>query len=166
MERVAFWGRALVLAVLFLGGCRLLTSPRVETVPGPETPEVLTRTRGHLLLSAPLGAVDSLSLPDGERRTLRAPLEGRSDPTVHSLGGPDKKGRYVLVDDFMHQEQHALRVMKLDGSTTSILFQRPGGALWHDFIGDHVALSPRRGQVAFLSGLRSVQMRRMKPAER
>ena len=62
------------------------------------------------------------------------------------------------------ERRHLLKTIKLDGSGDTELFARSGDAMWaitaigHGEIGEHLALSPVGGRVAFMSGLSDAQM--------
>lgn len=140
--------------------CLLLSGRQAQTVPGPESPNLRGKLKGHLILAEPVGGISSITLSSGVKSTLRPPdFRDIADiPNAHSVSGPDTAGRFAFVDNRMVLKQHELHVMKLDGTGARTLFERPGDALWGDPVGDHLALSPRGEQIALISDLTRVQM--------
>jgi hypothetical protein len=137
---------------------------RQHAVPGPEANDLLSRLSGTLVACEPGGGIRAVTLPRIEQKHLRQP--SRHDqppfPSVHSISGPDHQRRVAYIENRMaaspEQSQHCLRVLGGADGQDRVLFTRPGDALWETAIGDHLALSPLGGKIAFLSQLTSVQM--------
>lgn len=145
-----------------------------DTVPGPESQDLVQRIDGHIVWSPlPSDQIVAIALPNG-KRTIVIPSAAENDkdaPRIHSLSGPDDEGRIAYVEDhfFVENEadqRHLLKMIHLDGTGETALFSRPGDALWATSaagkgeIGRHLALAPTGGLVAFLSGLSDKQMPR------
>jgi hypothetical protein len=149
---------ATLVAVLTLGGCRSCVESQAApiTVDGPETPAMSTGLKGHLLYTVVGGHLMVTDLPQRTERTLR---KGDSGAT-HSVAGPDRQGRVVLVVDpgGNQGKQHALKAMAVDGTNERTLFTRPGDALWDHVTGNSIALAPKGGNVAVLSATEGVQV--------
>src|SRR5205823_12272354 len=90
-------------------------------------------------------------------------------PVVHALSGPDEEGRIAYIDDYFFvknnkDRRHLLKTIRVDGQNDTEIFSRPGSAMWattaagRGEIGQHLALAPVGGRVAFLSGTTNVQM--------
>ena len=60
---------------------------------------------------------------------------------------------------FSNPATHLLKVVSLRDDSITVLFDRPGSALWDKTIGAHLAVSPTGNLVAVVTGLRPVQMR-------
>ena len=77
-----------------------------------------------------------------------------SDPNIHSVGGPDRQGRVAIVVNEMMAKRHWLIVRDLKSGSETLLFKRPGDALWGDiardirYVSETVAISPTGGKVA------------------
>lgn len=141
-----------------------------ETVPGPETDTLVPAVRGYVLTTPSCREIVALELPSLKETTIRPtrPKDPNDDPIIHRLSGPDSKGRIAYIEDhyFVRNEKerrHLLKTIRLDGSEDTELFTRPGDAMWattaagHGEIGEHLALSPVGGRVAFMSGLSDAQ---------
>ena len=170
MNRRPFLAARCSLGTLVALGALAACSPKVPTVPGPETPELLTRLRGHLVMAQPRGGIVRVSFPGGATAVVRAAAgsEVKVFATVHSLSGPDEEGRIAYVEDhfFTAEEKdrkHQLKTIQLDGSKDTVHIERAGSPLagaagGKGRIGRYLALSPRGGKVAFVTGLEGRQM--------
>lgn len=161
------------------GSCRLAIvssavlaacSPKVPTVPGPETPELLARLHGHLVWGLPRGGIAAMSFPGAAQSTVRAAAQSDTQvfATVHSLSGPDHEGRLAYVEDHFFtadekDRKHVLKTIRIDGTNDTVVFERAGSPLagaagGKARIGRYLALSPTGGQVAFVKELEGQQM--------
>jgi hypothetical protein len=166
--------RRLVIACLAAATQPACGVSRGETVPGPETSGLLAPVHGYVVIAIPRGGIDAIRLPDLQHTVVRpaAPPQAEDSydlPTVHMLSGPDAAGHIAYVEDhfFVANEatrRHLLKTIQIDGSGDTELFTRPGDAMWaasgagRGEIGEHIALSPVGGRVAFVSALKPVQM--------
>src|SRR2546421_640355 len=140
-----------------------------KTVPGPESNDLRPRVHGYLLTAPDSRQITALELPSGKETIIKPsrPSDPNDDPTIHMLSGPDSEGRIAYIEDHFFvpndkDRRHVLKMIKLDGTQETELFSRPGDAMWKrkGEIGDHLALSPIGGRVAFISGLKGAQMPR------
>jgi hypothetical protein len=157
--------------MLAVSGCR---GSLASTVAGPEVADLVPAVTGVIVIEEPRGGLVAVHLPRQEFTTIRPPAppqpEDRYDiPTIHTVSGPDADGRVASIEDhfFVSDEstrRHLLKTINLAGTDDSAVFTRPGDAMWatsaagHGEIGAHLALSPRGGRVAFMSGLKAVQL--------
>lgn len=85
-------------------------------------------------------------------------------PNLHSIAGPDKKGRVAMIVNDMMGGQHALTVRDLKSGSEFKLFDRKGDALWGDiptgmeYVSETLALSPDSGQLALGVDMPSFQI--------
>ncbi len=126
------------------------------TVPGPEATDLVARTRGHVLVTRPVGGIESIRLPGLVSTTPRTPDSGLLP--VHSLAGPDARGRSVFVENDMLGERHALRTLSATGETETV-FEARGDALWEHAVGHHLALDGGGRLVALVARAEGVQNR-------
>jgi len=155
----------IVIVALLLSGCGSNAAQK-QTVPGPETANLLPATTGWLVRQEGAGDIVADALPSLHEAIVR-PSARPGD--IHALSGPDSQGRIAYIEnhffdsDEKHQH-HLLKTIRLDGIGDTEIFSRPGDAMWaesaagHGEIGKTLALSPRGGHVAFLSELSEVQM--------
>lgn len=142
----------------------LLPSPsRGEQVDGPETEGLVDGLKGWILTNDS-GDITALSIPEGKSQVVFHPQRTADGmgPTIHSISGPDSKGRVAYVLDYYFvnndkDKRHLLKTVQLDGTGDTELFSRPGSSMWattaagNGEIGSHVALAPTGGRIAFLS---------------
>jgi hypothetical protein len=160
-------GSGLAIAALaVLAAC----SPKIPTVPGPETPALLARLHGHLVWGMPRGGIAGMSFPGAVQSVVRAAAAGDATEfaTVHSLSGPDEEGRLAYVEDHFFtadekDRKHVLKTIRIDGTSDTVVFERPGSPLagaagGKGRIGRYLALSRTGGQVAFVKELEGQQM--------
>jgi hypothetical protein len=126
------------------------------TVPGPEATELVARTNGAVLVTRPIGGIESIRLPGLESANPRAPNSGLLP--VHSLAGPDARGRIAFVENDMLGKRHALKMLPASGETETV-FEASGDALWDHAVGEHLALDPSGRFVALVVRLKPVQNR-------
>jgi len=156
------------LVIGFLAGG--LGAADLGSVPGPESDNLLRKTTGFILRNEAPDSIVALQLPSLKTSVVLPPGKGRQeDPgTIHTLSGPDSEGRIVYVEDHFFvpddKRRHVLKTIRINGKDGAQVFSRPGSVMWaksaagNGEMGEHLALSHQRGQVAFLSGLKSVQM--------
>lgn len=127
-----------------------------ETVPGPETKGLINQLDGYVV-RAEGREIEAFSLPALKRTAvLSLPAEGAELISVHAISGPDAKGQIAYVED--HEKWHALKTIRVDGTQDTQVFRRPGNAgeattpIGRGEIGEELALAPRGGRVAFISG--------------
>jgi hypothetical protein len=160
---------AILILTLCAAGCGLF--PKPITVPGPESDALLPGAKGFLVMAQPRGGISAVELPSLRQMTVRpvSPENVADLPTIHAISGPDDSGRIVYIEDhaFVGEPKdgrHLLKTIRIDGTGDVTLFTRPGSALWattvigHGEIGSALALAPSGGRVAFLSGIKSIQM--------
>lgn len=142
-----------------------------RTVSGPESETLLPAVTGYILVDRPPGAITAIALPSLKETVVR-PADKRNPndvPSIHALSGPDAEGRIAYIEDHFfvaneRNQRHLLKTIRLDGTQDIELFTRPGNAMWatsaagNGEIGKHLAISPAKGRIAFLSGLKSAQM--------
>lgn len=165
---------ARILAVVGISAC-LAAACRADdgaTVPGPESQDLLKGVTGYVLY-APVreDSIVAVSLPGLTETIIKpfGPPDKDDRPTCHALSGPDHDGRFAFVEDHFFvkdkaNRRHLLKIRRIDGTDETVLFSRPGDAMWAGSaagkgeIGKHLALAPTGGKVAFLSGLSGKQM--------
>jgi WD40-like Beta Propeller Repeat len=141
--RVLFLLGAVAVIVTAIA-CRGREEP-LPTLDGPEAEDQVSRVSGYIVMDRPVGGMVALSLPDRKEVVLRP--EGTGQGTVHSVGGPDDEGRIVYVEN--HTKFIRLKAMRIPGIDDTVIFERPGDALWQHVIGSP-ALAPKGGLVAFV----------------
>lgn len=142
-----------------------------RTIPGPESDKLAAATTGYVLVDVPQDGITAFRLPTLQTTVVRpaVALNPNDMPSIHVLSGPDSEGRIAYLEDHFFvsdekQRRHLLKTIRLDGTQDTELFSRPGDAMWAKSpagkgeVGANLALSPRQGQVAFLSELVPVQM--------
>lgn len=149
--------RRVTYRVLFLLGaaavivtaiaCRGREESSLPTLDGPEAEDQVSRVSGYIVMDRPVGGMVALSLPDRKEVVLRP--EGTGQGTVHSVSGPDGEGRIVYVENHMVEKFIRLKTMRIPGTDDTVIFERPGDALWQHVIGSP-ALAPEGGLVAFV----------------
>jgi hypothetical protein len=163
MSRINFIATAVIIALLAAYG----SADEVPTVSGPESEELVQLTTGYILHSPDLRSIVAVSLPDLKKSVLNPLGELNEDDIslIHALSGPDHEGRIAYIENHSFvkddaNKRHLLKMIHIDGTGDTTLFSRPGDALWafKGEIGDHLALSPVGGKVAFHSGLTGKQM--------
>lgn len=142
---------------LILAGCSRSNKVVFKTISGPESKGVLTDITGVLLFDRPIGGLVGVSLPSKNEIVIRPP--GASHGTVHSVSGPDHNGRIAIIENYMTDKRHLLKVYRTNGQELSTIFERKGDALWGDEVGDFLALSPVNGNVAMVVNAQPVQFR-------
>lgn len=160
-------GLTILIAVI---GCSACT-PQVPTVAAPESKRLASRVHGYIVWSESRGKIAALSLPEMRESVVRSPAPEGVDTfsTVHALSGPDDQGRIAFVEDHFFvanekERKHVLKTVRIDGTSDARIFERSGSAMWagshagRGEIGDHLALAPSGGKVAFLSDLTPRQM--------
>src|SRR5207237_1102545 len=75
--------------------------PQVETIPGPEDTNILKGLTGHIIRDQPGGGIEAYSLPSLVKTNVRASrnTDNPNAGTVHSVSGPDDKGRIAFIDN-------------------------------------------------------------------
>jgi hypothetical protein len=127
------------------------------TVPGPEAQDLVSRAHGRIVLTLPVGGIQTIGLPQIAEATPRKPDAGLLP--VHSLAGPDSLGRIAFVENDMMQERHKLELLQPDGTTTTI-FEAPGDALWGHAVGEHLAMNAQGTRIALVARGEGVQLRK------
>lgn len=143
------------------------------TVTGPEKKDVASRVTGYVLWTKAHSELFALSLPGMKETVVRrtASKDAELHPTFHAVSGPDSEGRIAYIEDHFFvanekDQKHLLKTIKVDGTEDTIVFSRPGNAMWaasaagKGEIGGQLALAPIGGRAAFLSGLADKQMPR------
>ena len=138
-------------------------SQEIDTLPPVPT--------GYLLVTQRGCGIEAIQLPTLQRKIVRpaAPKNREDWPSGHAMSGPDSAGRIAYIEDhfFVAREtdkRHLLKKIRLDGTHDTALFSRPGAAMWsgppmgNGQIGEHLALSPVGGRVAFHTDLSYVHM--------
>ncbi len=143
--------------LLILISCSKNNQLEFKTISSKESLGLSTDVKGILLFDRPVGGLVSISLPSKEENIIRTP--GASSGTVHTVSGPDNKGRIAVIENHMKEDHHLLKVYQIDGQELSTIFERKGDALWGDEIGDFLALSPEHGYVAMVVNAPGVQLR-------
>src|SRR4030095_6451214 len=101
MQR-SIWVAGSIVALLS-SACSPAEGPATRTVPGPETPKLLQEIAGYLITD-PHGDDEVTGLGNLKTSSLRRPAHHlKSDDRwrVHSVSGPDRKGRVALIDNDM-----------------------------------------------------------------
>jgi hypothetical protein len=146
------WAALALFVSPLAGAAQAQDSP---TVPGPESTQLLAGVHGWIVMAQPLGGLVAVSLPHGGEIVVRS--AGDTIGTVHSLSGPDRAGRVAFVENHMLEKRHDLKWISLDGAE-GLITERPGDALWDWYeIGEHLALAPTGGHVAFVEDITMVQ---------
>jgi hypothetical protein len=138
-------------------------------MPGPETKGLVAALEGSLLLDQPRGGIHLIQLPSRALTVVREPVPKDVDQYshVHTVAGPDEHGIIAYIEDHFavpeSDRKHLLKTILIDGMQDTAIFSRPGSAAWassaigNGEIGDHLALSPSRQRVAFVSRTSNVQ---------
>jgi hypothetical protein len=140
-----------------------------QTVSGAKSDKLLPAIRGHVVFEEGYGGLRAIRLPDLKETVLRDPEKaGTPEARIHSLSGPDSEGRVAYIEDYFFVDRdelrrHHLKIINVDGTNDTVIFTRPGDALWAGTtssadIGDSLALSPVGGRVALLTKKTLVQM--------
>src|SRR5271156_3082699 len=150
-------------------GCGLFPQP--ITVPGPESDSLLPAAKGFIILEQAPGGILAVQLPTLRKTTVRpqSPDNFADMAIIYALSGPDNLGRVAYIEDHffangINKQRHLLKTVRLDGTEDTVIFSHPGSALWaetsigHGEIGHSMSLAPTGGRVAFLSGLKDLQM--------
>ena len=149
----------------------VLTALAGDIAAGQESDTLPPVPTGYLLVTQRGCGIEAIKLPTVQRKIVRpATPENRHDwPSEHAMSGPDSAGRIAYIEDhfFVAHEadrRHLLKTIRLDGTQDTTLFSRPGAAMWsgppigNGQIGEHLALSPVGGRVAFHTDLHYVHM--------
>ncbi len=159
--------RRTVIFVVAMLICRcVIAGEPMQTVEGPESPNLAQTIRGTVLARGAQGEITATDLPSGRRREVIPP---KQPFVVHAISGPSKNGAIAYVEDYYFgvpesRRHHTIKILNLADNTQATLFSRPGSAMWattaagHGEIGGHLALDPTGKSVAFLSGLTPRQM--------
>lgn len=139
-------GLAAALLAFGLPGCDM-TEP-IGTVPGPEDPSLLAAMRGRLLAAGPLRPVVAVTLPKLTRQVIRG--KSTTESNIVAVSGPDAAGRIVAIENHAQAATHALKLLQLDGGAETVIFERPGDAIWGHAVGKHIALAPTGGRLALV----------------
>src|SRR5688572_22521831 len=126
------------------------------TVPGPEATDLAARARGWIAITLPVGGIRTVRLPELTSETPRAPDAGLLP--VHSLAGPDARGRIAFVENDMLKERHALALLGADGAIATV-FEGQGDALWDHAVGRWLALDPQGARAALVARAGGMQLR-------
>ncbi len=147
--------RITLIGLLIMVGSAPGQTP-LPTIDGPESPDLAGAVRGYIVVDRPVGGIVAYELPECRAHVVRPCGAGHAP--VHSISGPDRRGRIAFIESSLLEKSHALVTIKLDGSETVEVLRRPGCALWDKVIGEHLALAPVKGRCAFVSGLSRQQM--------
>ncbi|MCH8165102.1 MAG: hypothetical protein IH889_05795 [Planctomycetes bacterium] len=145
----------LCIAVVGPFGC---VRPSIRTMPGPENPALISGLQGYIVIDRSIGGIVGEALPALQELVIRH--TGPEIGTVHSVSGPDSLGRVAFIENHYIEKRHLVKVMRIDGSGEEVVVERPGDTLWSKEIGDHLALAPAGGLVAFVTNLSTVKMRK------
>ena len=147
----------LTLCIVVVGpfGC---VRPSIRTVPGPENPALLSGLQGYIVIDRSNGGIVGEALPALQELVIRH--TGPEIGAIHSVSGPDSLGRVAFIENHMIENRHLVKVMRIDGSGEELVVERSGDALWGKEIGDHLALAPTGGLVAFVTNLSRVKLRK------
>lgn len=159
--------RFFLSGIPILMGCAVLSScqsrPQLARYGVPSS-ETLDRSEvsGTLVLEAveppieknPSASLRMLSFPSGASEIVRTPDIG----SIHSLSGPDNDGRVVYIENHFGENRFFLKRLDVECHEDSIEFEREGDPLWDSVIGDHIAISPSNGLVAFVAELEGIDL--------
>jgi len=158
-----------VFLISMVCGCGLFPQP--ITVPGPESDSLLPTAKGFIVLEQAPGGVVAVQLPTLRKTTLRPQSSDNfaDMAIIYALSGPDNLGRIAYIEDHFYanginKQRHLLKTVRLDGSEDTVIFSHTGSALWAETsigqgeIGHSISFAPTGGRVAFLSGLKDLQM--------
>jgi hypothetical protein len=155
MSRLRFV--ALMIAPLcFTAACE----QPVSYVEGPEAASLAGRVRGQLVVKQGRDSTENdpgilvLSLPQGERRTIRKYPGSELEGWIENVSGPARNGRIAFVEEERIQSRrYTIKTIALDGSAEREEFRHEGGGFEESF-----ALSPSGGHIAFVGTLADLQM--------
>jgi hypothetical protein len=139
----------IIVVTLSFNSCK----PSVPTIKGPEASHLLNKTQGFVICNSPYPGIKVISLPTLKERTIT------TGNTVHSLSGPDKKGRIAFMEDYFgdvsqgKKEKHLLKTILLDGTDEQTIFERSGAILFTGNAGKYLALSNTGNYLAFVSNI-------------
>ena len=132
--------------------------PSIRTMQGPENPALISGLKGYVVMDRPIGGIVAEALPALQELVIRH--TGPEIGTVHSVSGPDSLGRVAFIENHMIEKRHFVKVIRIDGSGEELVVERSGDALWSMEIGDHLALAPVGGLVAFVTNISRVKIRK------
>lgn len=140
-------------------------APAPPTVDGPESSTLVHKLDGYVVTNDS-GDITAIALPSLKKHVVRqVKWDGDFGPTIHTISGPDDKGRIAYVEDYFFvkdnkDRRHLLKTVNIDGTKDTEIFSRPGDAMWagNGEIGKYLALAPTGGKIAFLSGFVNKQM--------
>jgi hypothetical protein len=144
----------LFAAALVLAASQDRDKDSAHTVPGPEATDLVSKARGVILMTHPVGGIDSVRLPGLEPESPRKGDAGLLP--VHSVAGPDSSGRIAFVENDMVNKKHALRTLAADGKVETV-FEASGDALWDHAVGEHLALDSHGALIALVARAKGVQ---------
>jgi hypothetical protein len=144
-------GAAIIVAITgFL--VTLLLSKHLQTVKGPETRGLAAAWHGTIVYLRPDGIVVKTKLPSFKTLTVRT---AQSDHVVDQLSGPGKNGAIALVLDNL--KKSGVYVL-CAGRRPICLVSHNGSAMWDNYFGTQIALSPSGREIGLLSDCKSLQM--------
>lgn len=94
------------------------------TVAGPETEALRHAISGFVITAEPRGGLVRRNLADGSTTTIREAKSGQ--PIVHTLGGPDREGRLLVV--LSESPAATLALLPMDGGAAQTIAQGQDGA--------------------------------------
>ncbi|MCZ6735715.1 MAG: hypothetical protein O7C65_08000 [Planctomycetota bacterium] len=128
--------------------------PSIPTMQGPENPALISGLKGYVVMSRSRRGIVGEALPALQELVIR------HRGGVHSLSGPDSLGRVAFVQNHYLEERHLVKVIRIDGSGEEVVVERHGDTIWSKEIGDHLALAPTGGLVAFVINVTNVKVRK------
>jgi hypothetical protein len=138
----------LILSIIFIGCFK----EEIRFVEGPETNNLTEMATGYLIVNQSWDSAEpdpprilAISLPDLKQTVVRQ----RGKDWLWTVSGPDNKGRIAFVEG--NNKKHRLKTIYLDGSREELIFERPGDPISDNVIGEHLAISPTGGLIAFIS---------------
>jgi len=143
---------ALSTTLLVPNGCQ-----EPHTVPGPEAEDLVARVRGTIVISEPVGGLRTVLLPRKDLSTPRVPDSGLLP--VHSVAGPDARGRIAFIENDMLKKHHSLKLIGLDGEGEATVFEAQGDTLWEHAAGKYLALDARGELLALVARAEGMQLR-------
>jgi hypothetical protein len=110
---------------LLLSGCTARDSNDLsETIEGPESKELNSRTPGYVVISESDSGLFAIRPETGEKREIfaRSAIDSANDRAgIHAISGPDTNGTVAFIEDHFfvpagNMERHLLKTVNLNGT--------------------------------------------------